>query len=140
MQARAAVLHFEPSRLVERLIDDVALVPAPLPLLSFALSELYRRCWTRWQRGARDRGLRATDYDEMGSVARALTQRATAVHDRLVAENPAYAITIRNVVTRMITKVGGELARRRVPCDELVYKDKPENQRVNEVLQQFHEA
>jgi hypothetical protein len=32
--AAVAVLHFEPSRLIERLLDDVALVPAPL-LTSF---------------------------------------------------------------------------------------------------------
>jgi hypothetical protein len=138
--AAAAVLHFEPSRLVERLIDDVALVPAPLPLLSFALSELYRRCWTRWQDGLRDRGLRETDYDEMGSVARALTQRATAVHDVLVAEDAAYATTIRNIVTRMTAIVGGEVARRRVPRDELVYRDPDEDRRVGDVLQRFHEA
>src|SRR5262249_43897395 len=43
-RATAAVLHFEPSHLVERLLDDVALVAAPLPLLSFVLSELYRCC------------------------------------------------------------------------------------------------
>jgi hypothetical protein len=138
--ATAAVLHFEPSRLVERLIDDVALVPAPLPLLSFALSELYRCCWTRWQDGVRDRGLRAHDYDEMGSVARALTQRATAVHDKLMDEDAAYAITIRNVFIRMVAIVGGEIARRRVPRDELVYEDPEENRRVADVLQRFHEA
>jgi hypothetical protein len=138
--AAAAVLHFEPPRLVEDLLDDVALVPAPLPLLSFALSELYRRCWARWQGGARDRELRAADYREMGSVARALTERATAVHDALVAEDAAYAITIRNVFMRMVASVGGEVARRRVPRDELAYEEEAENGRVKEVLQRFHDA
>src|ERR1051325_7515356 len=75
--ASVAVLHFEPSTLVERLLDDVALVPAPLPLLSFALSELYRACWARWLRDVRDRALHESDYVAMGSVSRALTQRAT---------------------------------------------------------------
>ncbi|HWO18562.1 MAG TPA: caspase family protein [Kofleriaceae bacterium] len=138
--ATAAVLHFEPSRLVDRLIDDVALVPAPLPLLSFALSELYRRSWARWQAGDRDRGLREADYDEMGSVARALTQRATAVHDALVAEDAQYATTIRNVFTRMVALVGGELARRRVPRHELAYEDPAEDRRVDDVLLRFHDA
>jgi energy-coupling factor transporter ATP-binding protein EcfA2 len=123
--ATGAVLHFAPSRLVEQLIDDVALLPAPLPLLSFALSELYRRCWTRWQGGARDRGLRETDYDQMGSVAGALTQRATALHDNLVAEDAAYAITIRNIVTRMVAIVGGEIAHRRVPATSSLMRTRP---------------
>jgi WD40 repeat protein len=138
--AHAAVLNFEPSRLVERLLDDVALVPAPLPLLSFTLSELYRRCWLRWQAGVRDRALREADYDDMGSVARALTQRATALYQTLLAEQPAYAITIRNVVNRMVAIVGGERARRLVLLDELDYDDPAENRRVHEVLQRFHEA
>jgi Caspase domain len=138
--ATAAVLNFEPSGLVERLLDDVALVPAPLPLLSFALSELYRRCGVRWKSGIHDRSLRALDYDEMGSVARALTHRATALHDQLIIEDAAYAGTIRNVFTRMVAVVGGEAARCRVPTDELTYDDPDEDRRVAEVLQRFHEA
>src|SRR6185369_264511 len=113
---------------------------APLPLLSFALSELYQRCWTRWQAGVRDRALREADYEDMGSVARALTQRATALYQTLIAEQPAYAITIRNVVSRMVAIVGGERARRLVLLDELNYDDAAENRRVHEVLQRFHEA
>ncbi len=138
--ARAAVLHFEPPRLVERLLDDVALVPAPLPLLSFVLGELYQRCWSRWQAGVRDRALLDADYEDMGSVARALTQRATALYQTLIAEQPAYAITLRNVVGRMTAIVGGERARRLVLLDELDYDDPAENRRVHEVLQRFHEA
>jgi WD40 repeat protein len=138
--AIAAVLHFEPSRLVERLIDDVALVPAPLPLLSFALSELYRRCASRWRAGIHDRALRETDYEAMGSVARALTRRATALHDELVAEDRRYATTIRNIFHRMVALVGGERARRRVSLAELRYGDLDEDQRVASALQAFHEA
>jgi hypothetical protein len=138
--ATAAVLCFEPSSLVDRLLDDVALVPAPLPLLSFALSELYRRCEMRWRSGVYDRSLCAVDYDEMGSVARALTHRATALHDQLVTEDAAYAITIRNVFTRMVAVMGGETARCRVPTDELAYDDPDEDRRVAEVLQRFHDA
>lgn len=138
--AAAAVLSFEPPRLVERLIDDVALVPAPLPLLSFGLSELFRRCWLRWQAGVRDRTLRATDYEEMGSVARALTRTASTLYDQLVEEDEKSAITIRNVFSRMVVVTSGERARRRVPLDELVYDDPDEARRVGDVLQRFHEA
>jgi hypothetical protein len=136
--AAAAVVHFDSGRLVERLLDDVALVPAPLPLLSFALSELYRRCWKRWQAGARDRTLREADYDGMGGVAGALTQRATAIYDELVAEDPAYAGTIRNVFLRMVAV--GKLARRRVPRYEFVYGSPTENRRVTKVLYRFERA
>ncbi len=138
--ARAVVLHFEPSRLVERMIDDVALVPAPLPLLSFALSELYRRCWSRWQAGTGNRALCEADYDDMGSVSRALTQRATALYNTLVAEHPAYATTIRNVFGRMVSIAGGERTRRRALLEELRYDDEGEDLRVHEVLQRFDEA
>src|SRR5262249_24838144 len=138
--ASAAVLHFEPPQLVERLLDDVALVPAPLPLLSFALGELYQRCWSRWQAGVRDRALREADYDDMGSVSRALTQRATALYRTLVGEQSAYEITIRNVVSRMVAIVGGERARRLVLLDELDYEDPAETRRVSGVLPRSQEA
>jgi hypothetical protein len=135
-----AVLHFEPPELVDRLIDDVALVPAPLPLLAFALGELYRRCWVRWQAGDTTRALLESDYDDMGGIAGALIRRATALHDELVAEDPAYANTVRNVFTRMVALAGGELARRRVPAHELDYSDPAENRRVAEVLERFDRA
>ncbi len=135
-----AVLRFDPPELVERLIDDVALVPAPLPLLSFALGELYRRCWARWQRGERDRALREADYDAFGGVAGALTRRATALHDELVAEDPAYEVTMRNVFLRMIGLSGGELVRRRAHDHELDYDDPAENRRVAQVLERFDRA
>ena len=138
--AASRVLYFEPSRLVDRLIDDVALASAPLPLLSFALSELYRRCWTRWRGGGSDRALRESDYDAMGSVASALTHRATALHDELVQLSPAYGNTVRNVCIRMVAFVHGDLARRRVLGSELVYDDEAENHRVDLVLNRFHDA
>lgn len=138
--AKAKVLYFKPSHLIDRLLDDVALVPAPLPLLSFALSELYRRCWARWQFNTRDRALLESDYDAMGSVAQSLTRRASELHDQLVMGDKAYATTIRNVFMRMVATVGGEVTRRRVPRDELEYDDPQENVRVDEVLQRFHEA
>ena len=138
--AAAEVVHLESSRLVERMLDDIALVQTPLPLLSFALSELYRRCWKRWQQGERDRVLREADYDAMGGVAGALTRRATVLHDQLVAKDPAHATTIRNLFTRMTAVVNGEVTRRRVPGCELEYDDPAENRRVAEVLHRFEGA
>lgn len=138
--AAAAVVHLESARLVERMIDDVALVGTPLPLLSFALSELYRKCWKRWQAGERDRVLREADYDAMDGVAGALTRRATLLHDQLVARDPACAETIRNIFTRMAAVTGGGLARRRVPGAELEFEDPQENRRVAAVLHRFEGA
>lgn len=139
--ATASVLHFDPPRLVERLIVDVAIASVPLPLLSFVLGELYDRCWARWQAGEHDRALRETDYDrDMGSVAASLSKRATALYDTLVAESDAYATTIRNVFTRMVAVVNGELARRRVFETELVFGDVHEDVRVRDVLQRFGDA
>lgn len=135
--AAAFVLHFEPSSLVDRLIEDVALVPAPLPLLSFALSELYRACWSR-ERANRD--LRETDYLAMDSVAGALTYRASSLFKALCAADPAMAYTVRNVFIRMVAVVSGQRARRRVVRGEFAYGDEREDRRVEEVLQRFHEA
>jgi hypothetical protein len=138
--ATGAVLHFGPPALLERLLDDVALVPAPLPLLSFALCKLYEKCWERWQAGDRRRALLEEDYDEMGGIAGALIRQATTLHDELVAKDPQHAITIRNVFTRMVALAGGELTRRRVYDHELDYGDRDEDQRVEEVLRRFDEA
>jgi hypothetical protein len=140
LPAAAAVVYFEPAWLVDRVLEDVALLPAPLPLLSFALSELYRRCWQRWQAGDAARTLEEADYDAMGGVAAALTRRATAVYDELVTLDPAYARTIRNVFLRMVAHVSGKLTRRRVPSYELVFAAAAENRRVAKVLQRFERA
>lgn len=134
--AHALAMYFEPAGLVDRLIDDVISSSAPLPLLSFALDEMYR---ARWKRHDVDRALREEDYRTIGFVARALTNRATGIHDEL-ARDPACAITIRNVMLRMVSTAAGELARRRVPRDELVFADAGEDARVQRVLDRFGEA
>lgn len=135
--AHAAVLHFEPAHLVERLIDDVTALPAPLPVLSFALSELYGRCWQRWQAGTRDRALREADHD-IGGVSRVLIARATALQDELVARDAAYAITMRNLFSDMVATVGGKRVRQRLVLDALDNSD-ADDQREAEALQRLHE-
>jgi hypothetical protein len=141
--AETRVMYFQPYELVEQLIDEVADMPGALPLLSFALSELYLKYLTR-QRDAENRGitidraLTQEDYRELGGVTQSLTQRSDEEYEALVKENLAYAWTIRHVLLRMVA-VGGELARRQVRLSELEYQE-PENQRVKEVLQRFLEA
>lgn len=67
MPARKAGLEFEPG-LVERILTDVGEEPGNLPLLQFALSEL-------WNRRQGDR-LTHSGYDEIGGVQGAVTSRA----------------------------------------------------------------
>lgn len=142
--ASARVMVFDPHELVDQLIDEVANMPGALPLLSFALSELYLNYLKR-QKDARDRGetldraMTQADYEAMGGVTRSLTQRAERVYEELVQEDPAYEHTIRNVMLRMVS-IGGELARRRVPLSELDYPDAAENGRVKEAIKRFEDA
>lgn len=141
--ASARVMVFDPHDLVDQLIDEVANMPGALPLLSFALSELYlnylhRQDEARSRGETLDRAITQADYEELGGVTRSLTQRAEREYDALVQQDAAYANTIRNVMLRMIS-VGGEQARRQVPASELIYPE-PERGRVNAVISRFENA
>lgn len=141
--ASARVMYFNPHELVDQLIDEVANMPGALPLLSFALSELYLN-YLRRQEEAKlqgetiDRAITQEDYKTVGGVTRSLTQRADQEYEALVQQNPAYAQTIRHVMLRMVA-VGSELARRRAYKTELDYPE-PENSRVKQVIQRFQAA
>jgi WD40 repeat protein len=147
--ASAKVVYFEslddPDKgyLVDRLIDEVAGMPGALPLLSFALSELYLKLVHRYLEAQNagdtvERAITWDDYDALGGVTKSLTQRADEIYEELVKVDPAYEKTIRNVMLRMVA-VGGELARRQVPELELQYPE-PENGRVQKVLDKFLSA
>jgi WD40 repeat protein len=142
--AETRVMYFQPYELVEQLIDEVADMPGALPLLSFALSELYlkylQRQWAAQKVGETiDRSLTHADYRDLGGVIRSLTQRADRECEELVKENPAYAQIIPHVMLRMIAIGGGELARRRVPLSELEYPP-AKNSLVKEVIERFTNA
>jgi WD40 repeat protein/DNA-binding SARP family transcriptional activator len=80
--ARNRGVFFDPG-LVDRLLDDVGEEPGNLPLLQFALSEL----WGRRQ------GWRITHdaYDEIGRVAGALASYATQIYLQLSADEQTLA-------------------------------------------------
>jgi WD40 repeat protein len=138
--ATKRVMYFEPHSLVERVIDEVAQMPGALPLLSFTLSELYLQYLSKVREGKRDkRAITQEDYEELGGVARSLTQRADLEYKALVKQDTACAQTVRHVMLRMVATGGGELARRRVPLSELEYPE-PENQRVSQVIRRFSAA
>ena len=142
--AEAQIMYFQPHDLVEQIVDEVADMPGALPLLSFALSQLYLKYLRRQQdaqnRGVTiDRALTQEDYQDLGGVIQSLTQRANEEYQALVEKDPAYAQIVRHVMLRMITLGGGELARRQVPLLELEYPPE-KNGLVKEVIERFTNA
>ena len=73
--ASVKVLYFQgktsSQEFINRLIGDVANTPGALPLLSFTLSELYRRYL---QRGGDDRALWEEDYEALGRCGRVVAE------------------------------------------------------------------
>ncbi len=135
---RAKALYFDPPGLVDRLLDEVAAMPGALPMLSFALAEMYRHAQLRRrQTGSADRGLTAADYASTGGVVGALHQRATALHAQSA---PAAQRSIERIFLRMVSQEGARLARRRVSLAELEYSGPAERQRVDEVVALYVDA
>jgi uncharacterized caspase-like protein/energy-coupling factor transporter ATP-binding protein EcfA2 len=134
--AGAHELSFEPPALIDALTDEIMQAPGALPLLSFALRELYVCCAKR----NRDRMLLEADYVTMGRLSGALATHASGLLGRLRAEDPAYEATARRVFLRMVVKHGDEWLRRRVKRDDLTYADEAENRRVGRLLEAFGEA
>jgi hypothetical protein len=102
--ARTAGLTFERGpggALNERILKDALHDPGALPLLQYALGELYRRCLdnalkdaareddTSPQRSSRRLVLMSSVYDEIGGVEGAIMRRATEVFAGLSAETQA---------------------------------------------------
>jgi WD40 repeat protein len=75
--AESVHLHFEEG-LTERLIDDVSAQPGNLPLLEFALTELWNH-----RQGSH---LTHQAYDALGGVAGAISRRAESEYEKLAAE------------------------------------------------------
>jgi WD40 repeat protein len=126
--ASTQVLYFDPPSLVDTLVDDVANMPGGLPLLSFALSEMYLRYLSEERS---DRALTQADYDALGGVIGALRTRADAEHDALDA---AHRQSMRNLMVRMVTAGSDRLAKRRVVKTELDFDDADETGRTQAVL------
>jgi hypothetical protein len=132
--AAAKVLYFTPSALVDTLLDEVVATPGALPLLSFALSEMYIGYVTR-QSG--DRAITRADYDAIGGVAGALRSRAEAEREAMDA---AHQATLRRVMLRLVTADGGGIARRRAADQELDFVDPAEKARAATVVQRLTAA
>jgi WD40 repeat protein len=122
------VLYYEPPGLPDRLLDDLAAMPGALPLLSFTLAELYRRYIEQDERT--DRALTAADYDAIGGVVGSLQTRASELHEELP---PAEQRAMRNLMLRMVSDEGGDLAKRRLVEREQQWPDQEETDRVRTV-------
>lgn len=125
------VLFFEPDSLVEDLVDAVNQAPGALPLLSFTLSELYH---AYLESGRTNRALTAEDYEKLGGVIGALRTRADKVYNDL---DDAHQNSMRQLMLRMVSLEGGELASKRVLKADLQFTDQKETERVEAVAQQL---
>jgi WD40 repeat protein len=107
--AQRAGLTFEPG-LVDKILDDVAGEPGALPLLEYALMELWRL--------RQGNALTFDAYAGIGGVQGALAQRAETVYGNLL---PAEQAIAQRLLLRL-TEPGDttEDSRRRAPMTELV--------------------
>ncbi len=113
--ARAVGLTYDPPSLAQRILDDVVRQPGSLPLLQYALKELYMR-----RDGIK---LTAKAYDEIGGVQRALARHAEDIYNEL---NAAQQAIMRRVLLRLIeVSETGEATRRRVDRADLTFRDVP---------------
>jgi WD40 repeat protein/ABC-type oligopeptide transport system ATPase subunit len=105
--AENAGVAFEPG-MVKTLLDTVASKPGGLPLLQFALREM-------WGRQERKRITRKS-YDEIGGVEGALAQRAETVFAGLTKNgaDPAMDKAFQRLFTRLVTLGEGQEDTRRV--------------------------
>ena len=100
-------VSFEPG-LVETLLDDVENKPGSLPLLQFALREM----WGRQEK----RKITRKSYDAIGGVEGALAQRAETIFAASTENgaNPQMALAFRRLFTRLVTLGEGQEDTRRV--------------------------
>lgn len=126
--ARQVGLSLEPG-LAETLLRDVDQSPSGLPLLQYALTEL-------WQR-QQDYQLKLATYAQLGGVTGTLQQRANAVYDDLSSDQQK---TARHIFLNL-TQLGEGLedTRRRVRQKDLVSAQHPAEQ-VAAVIKQLADA
>lgn len=107
---------FEPG-LVNRLLEDVMEQPGTLPLLEFALTEL-------WQRQTVDGVLTHPAYEAIGGVSGAIARRAEAAYAELEAQGHGETVQ-RTFLWLTHYGEGGEGTRRRVTVDDLMIRSTP---------------
>jgi WD40 repeat protein/energy-coupling factor transporter ATP-binding protein EcfA2 len=123
---KPAELHgvgFEPG-LVSQIAEDVENQPGALPLLQYALSELWRKFCEQDSPSGQPL-LTWKDYEEIGGVKGALDNRATILYRSFIPEDQAF---VRRLFMTLV-KLGdsNEVTRRRTTSDEVrAIADSPE--------------
>lgn len=123
---KPAELHgvgFEPG-LVSQIAEDVENQPGALPLLQYALSELWRK-FCEQDSPSGQLLLAWKDYEEIGGVKGALDNRATILYRSFIPENQAFVRRL--FMTLVKLGDGNEVTRRRATWEELrAIADSPE--------------
>lgn len=133
--AQVKALYFDPDDLIDEVLEEVMSMPGALPMLSFALSEMYRQAQQRRRdTGDTDRALTRADYDATGGVVGALHRRASELYDQ---SDETRQSSIRRIFLRMLAQDGARISRRRVTREELAFADAGEQARVDEVIEQY---
>ncbi|REG49035.1 hypothetical protein B0G80_5358 [Paraburkholderia sp. BL6669N2] len=105
--AENATVSFEPG-LIETLLDDVESKPGSLPLLQFALREMWGR--------QTQRKITRKSYDDIGGVERAVAQRAETIYGAMTENgaNPQMAQAFQRLFTRLVAPGEGQEDTRRI--------------------------
>lgn len=99
--------------LAQRILEDVRRQPGSLPLLQYALKELYQKREGRYLTNAA--------YDAIGGVESALAQHAEDIYRELA---PAEQAIMRRVLLRLVEiSEEGEATRRRINREDLHFRD-----------------
>ena len=119
--------------LVSQIVEDVENQAGTLPLLQYALSELWR-VFCLQDSSSSQPLLTWKDYEQIGGVKGALDKRATLLYESLTPENQAF---VRRLFMELVqVNEGQEVTRRRATWEELeAIADLPEQrQQVIELL------
>lgn len=129
--AYLAGLEYKPIYLVDNIVRDVMQSNGTLPLLSYALEQMY----IEYEKsGINDGYLTEDHYNAIGGVVDGLRLRATKLYTSSDADTQR---TIKNVMLRMVSLSINEKASKRILAEELVYERPDENERVQKVLNEL---
>lgn len=136
--AGAKAMLFESEDLIDTLINDVVGMPGSLPLLSLALSEMYREYLSDPAKLS-DRTLRKVYYTKHNGISGIIH----SVADGLVSkhrDSDGKDVTVRRVMERFVSNETGAWTRRQVPKSELKFETDDENERAEKLLEDFQNA
>jgi formylglycine-generating enzyme required for sulfatase activity/ABC-type Fe3+/spermidine/putrescine transport system ATPase subunit len=118
--------------LIAEIVFSVRDQPAALPLLQFALDQLFKK--------REGRRITQQAYDDIGGVLGALTRHADQNYEQLPSDD--HKRMARTLFLRLIDlgDLDQEISRRRVSVDELTLADKKYTQVLSDVLDTFLKA